>query len=361
MSMEEKRKELEEKFKEALYSSIGELCSQRTKAIEMMRKNASYLGQNSVSIPNVEITVNNKLGELYQTFKRAGISMYAETYTQHSAIGDYEYVSTPFVAETIIGDLIDNLESANNKFANYVHTMRKVCDKKIEQVTAMQNVSPMKNFFAKIRAFFIKTEPISLSANEEEKEALDDSLEEYRDLDNQIWKYSLEDRIIPALVKKIAGPYKFGKFDIKHHYDASNVPGLLEKCVIPDLKKLGLEGLIPQLKEALIAEYKKDLPDPEIYKVDEKDMHLYVPDFSRTEKQTQNFSEEEFQVFLQQSGETITSLESGGISLRDMELNDTTVSAAQRRTGTQEIQTEIQPTHENEQELPKESSEITIE
>ena len=46
----------------------------------------------------------------------------------------------------------------------------------------------------------------------------------------------------------------------------------METSVIPDLKKLGLEHLIPRLQEALIEEYNIDLFAPEIYQVKAEDM-----------------------------------------------------------------------------------------
>lgn len=122
---------------------------------------------------------------------------------------------------------------------------------------------------------------------------LDSSLQEYKDIDSDIWKYNLEDNIVQALVKEIAGSQKFGDFDIPHKHHAFNVPGLLEESVIPDLKRLGLEHLVPQLQEALIEEYKKDLPDSEIYQVKDEDMHLYVPDFTRKSERKEEVDLEE--------------------------------------------------------------------
>lgn len=43
----------------------------------------------------------------------------------------------------------------------------------------------------------------------------------------------------------------------------------------------------------MIEEYKKDLPDPEIYQVSDEDLHLYVPDFSRESERREEVDWEE--------------------------------------------------------------------
>ena len=86
------------------------------------------------------------------------------------------------------------------------------------------------------------------------------SLQEYIDIDSEIRNYNLEDNMVQALVKEIAGPEKVGSFDIKHKYDAYTVPGLLEESVIPDLKKLEVKGykLTPSFS-ANVYEYKLNI------------------------------------------------------------------------------------------------------
>lgn len=69
----------------------------------------------------------------------------------------------------------------------------------------------------------------------EKKESINSPLRDYREIDNQLWKYNLRDNIIPSIVRQIRD----------RGYSASTVHGLLEESVIPDLEKLGLADLIP--------------------------------------------------------------------------------------------------------------------
>lgn len=281
--------DFEKKYKDAIFNKISEVRSKQFEEISQMITNATDLGQSNVRIPNASITLNNKLVELSQLFKKSGISMFSATKPEHLSRGDF--YGRSIIGDAIIHDLIDKLTEAIGKLGEYGKTMGDVSKKRNERLLALQNISPIRKLFLRIGAFFVPVQPIDLSLTEEEQDALDSSLQEYTDIDSEIWNYNLKDNIVQTLVKEIAGPGKIGNFDIKHRYDAYTVPGLLEESVIPDLKKLGLEHLIPQLQEALIEEYKKDLSDPEIYQVEHNDMYLYVPDFSRKPEKPHELTE----------------------------------------------------------------------
>lgn len=371
MSIDKKQvDDFEKKYKDAIFSKIGEEGSKQFEAISQMTTNATNLGQSHVSIPNASTTLNNKLVELSHQFRKAGISMFSREFE------DYGFVGSSFVGDAVIHDLIDKLATSAEKLGEYGKTIGDVSKQRNERLLALQNVSPIRKFFSRIRAFFVPVQPIDLSLTNEEQGTLDDSLHEYTDIDSEIWNYNLEDNIVQALVKEIAGPQKFGNFDIKHRYDAYTVPGLLEESVIPDLKRLGLEHLIPQLQEALIEEYKKDLPDPEIYQVKDEDMHLYVPDFSRKPEEPHELTEEELQDLHQQAQEVIKSSKKalgsikkdkiiGGLGLKSFETVDLGVSATQRKEATGVISTELSQEQSNEgeksEEPVKKDSEFIIE
>ena len=347
MAIDKKRiDDFEKKYKDVIFGKINEVSSKQFESINLMTTNARNMGQANVDIPNASITLNNKLVELSQIFKSAGISMFS------SAQEKYDHVGSSFLGDAIIEDLIEQLSQSSEKLGEYSQAMGSVSKKKTEKLQALQNVSPIQKFFSKIKAFFVPTKPVDLSLSEDEQSTLEAPLQEYRDIDNKIWNYKLEDRLVPALVKAIAGPQKFGEFDIPHRYSASGVPGLLEECVIPDLKKLGLESLIPQLQEALIEEYKKDLPDPEIYQVEDEYMHLYVPDFSSTPQEPRQMTEQEMQELhekaqevIKDSKKTLKSIKRerllGGLGIKNFAAIDSTVSAPQRKEATTVISTEL--------------------
>lgn len=350
MALDKQRvEEFEEKYKKALFSKIDEVSSKQFESINLMITNARNIGQANVDIPNASTTLNNKLVELSQNFKNAGISMFS------SELEDYDIVSSSFLGDAIIQDLIDKLSKSNEELIKYNKTMQSVSERKGEQVQALQNISQIKKFLLKIRAIFVSAKPVDFSLTNEEQNELDAHLQEYRDIDDEIYNYNLEDNLVHALVKAITAPQKIGNLNIPHRYDAYAVPRLLEENVIPDLKKLGLEQLIPQLKEALIEEYKKDLPDPEIYQLREEDMYLYVPNFDKESNGRQRNTE----VNLKELPER--PLKENGISLEDLALIDKTVNASSRQKMTKAIQGELYPAKENIQERKVGTTDISLE
>ena len=350
-----RQQEFEKKYKDAIFSKISEVYSRQFETISQMTTNATNLGQSQVSIPNASTTLNNKLVGLSHEFKKSGISMFS------SYIKDYDMVSSSFLGDAIIHDLIDKLAESTDRLGEFGKTMEDVSKQRNERLLALQNISPIRKFFSRIRAFFIPIKPVDLSLTESEQSIFDGSLQEYKDIDSEIRNYNLENNIVQALVKEIAGSQKFGEFDIPHRYSASGVPGLLQESVIPDLKKLGLEHLIPQLQEALVEEYKKDLPDPEIYQVKDEDMHLYVPDFSRKPDRPHEITEEELYDMHQQAQESIKSSEKtlksikrdkilGGLGLKSIEAVDLSVSASERKVATEVISSELSQEQSNDRE-----------
>ena len=224
---EEKQEYLEEENKKLIFDKISNINSEQIEMINLITINAKNIGQLDVSIPNVGITLNNKLVELSQEFKRHGISMFYSDY------------GIQFVGAAIINDLIDRLVISIKKLREYDKELGSIVKNKREQEQALQNISPIKKFFSKIRSFFVKENPIDLSLTEEEQKILDSSLQEYKDVDDQIWNYNLRDNIISSIVKQ---------FTEQKFYDPQ---GLLNRDIIPDLKKLELGDLVPELQKTL--------------------------------------------------------------------------------------------------------------
>lgn len=312
--------EFEKRYKDTIFSKINEVGSSQFELISQMKKNVTNLGQTQVSIPNVYITLNNKIVELSQEFRKAGISIFSKEFENYNLVG------SSFLGDAIINDLIDKLVISNDKLSEYSKKIENVTKQRNERVLALQNVNPIRKIFSRIRALFVPVQPVDLSLTEEEQSMLDSSLQEYKDIDSEIWNYNLEDNIVQALVKEITGPQKFGDFDIPHKYDEFKVQGLLEESVIPDLKKLGLEHLVPKLQEALIEEYKKDLSASEIYQVND-------------ERRT---------------------LRQHGIELSDFSMVDKTSSASDRQATISAIEEELRSVQEANQDKVQESTDRSL-
>ncbi|MCI8699850.1 MAG: phage tail tape measure protein [Clostridia bacterium] len=267
MSISEKRVEqFEEEYKKAISNRINKICSIQTENIILTVRNAGITEQVIDDIPNVGIRLNNKLNELSQTFNKAGISMYS------AKAEDIDTVTSSFIGEAIIIDLIEHLSQATKKLEEYDKKSQTIISKKTQQSRALTTVNTIKRFFTKIKYLFTIVSPTDMTLTEEEKRTLKEPLDEFTDINDKIWKYNLKDNVIDSIVKHI---HNTG-------YAAFTVPDLLEECVIPDLQNLGLDDLIPELQSKLIEVYKRDALN---LKICEEEMGIYVPNFN---KETQN-------------------------------------------------------------------------
>lgn len=263
----------------------------------------------NAELPNIGITLNNKLVSLQHIFENAGISI---------NVGKNDnFTNSSFIYNAIVNDLFDYVIEASKHLVESNSAMHNIQNSKISQFKALKNVSPIQKLFQRIKSLFVPIKPIDLSVTEEEKNTFILPLEEYKNIDTQIWNYNLEDNVIKSIVKSIR----------EYNYTAYVIPELLEYLVIPDLNSLNLDNLIPQLKQTLIDEYKKDLPDSKIYQIPKQDMYLYVPDFSKNNQvQVENVPQS-----FSQTEDSSRSIKKDGIKLEDFSDIDKKVSASERR------------------------------
>jgi hypothetical protein len=247
-------REFEEKFKSGLFDKIGKMYSEQAKLISQIQKTDKY-GELESDLPNIAITLNNKLNELQHEFQDAGISIYSKKHEEQGI------VSPSYTGEAIMIDLVDYTNKGIQKLADYDKTMSEIVNKKNEQVQVLEEASPLRKFFRRIKNLFVSTKQDDMLYTQEEADKINSYLLKYIDIDNQLWNYNLRDNVINSIAKS---------FRIKG-YSVSSISNLLKSEVIPDLQKLGLSDLITELKKTLIDEYKKDLPNSEIYQVRQQD------------------------------------------------------------------------------------------
>lgn len=227
-------REYEERHKKFLYGKIGKLISNQSEMITKLGKIREYVDIDT-DIPNIGITVNNKLNELSQIFKKAGISMFAEQNVK------YDFVSSNFVGDAIIDDMISNLSRGLQAISEYIFSIEKATKKKLDKLEALENQGPINKLFSKIRSFFVlDTNSDILSYSQDEIGKIESYLSEYKEIDERLWKYNLRNNVVQSLVN----------FMHNTQYQNSDIV-LLEERVVPTLQKLGLEDVIPQLKEEL--------------------------------------------------------------------------------------------------------------
>ena len=172
MTMDKRRvEEFEKIYRDEIFSEISEIRYKQLEEINLMTINARNMGQSNDDIPSTNITLNNKLVELSQIFKKAGISKFS------SELEDYDFVTSSFMENAIIQDLMNQLAKSNDKLGEYSPAIVSVFKKKNEPIQALQNVSPIRKLITRIRSFFVPVNPGDTSLTEEEQNTLDTPLQ----------------------------------------------------------------------------------------------------------------------------------------------------------------------------------------
>ena len=339
--------EFEEEYKSTTYDAIAELGSMQAKVILDIQKTGKSFNLGN-DLRNIAITANNKLVELQHEFERAGISIYTQKYENYGPL-NLNFTTASYIGKAIIDDLIGYINRGQEQLLEYDKTMGQILDEKTQKSQSLETVSPLRKIFAKIRSFFMTAKEQPSIFTQEEIEKIGSHLADYKETDKQLYEYNLRDNIISSIVKRIRNN------EGNRAYRASDVPGLLEESVIPDLQKLGLAELIPTLQQSLIEEYKKDLPNPEIYQIKEEDMWMYVPDFNRDRQQ----DGQDTRAYLEQLLSGKTSIKES-ISLGDLSSIDDSVSASDRRKAMETIQEEFKGKEQNNPNKTQADEEISL-
>lgn len=225
----------EDRYKDLLYDKIGEIISKQSESITHMCKTGQYIDIDT-DIPNIGITVKNKLNELSKTFKEAGISLFSESNEKNDS------ADSNFVGNSIIEDIISQLSKGTQAWSEYTSSIDKTTKERTEKIKALEQSGTIKKIFLKIRSFFVPTTVSDLiSYSDKEIEEVKSHLLEYKEIDENLWEYNLRDNVVQSLVKYINN----------RQSRILAIPGLIEESVVPTLQKLGLEDTIPQLQEEL--------------------------------------------------------------------------------------------------------------
>lgn len=276
--------EFEEQYKEALFSRMEKMYTSRSKLISNVHELEEYFDIET-QIPNIGITANNKLIEMQNEFKKAGISMYASKLEEYGPL-KLNYIGTSFIGNAVINDLIGQTNDGSEALINYRNGLMKIIKKLTEEVKAIQKMSPVKKLFAHIRSLFNPIEQEVIMQAQEELDLTDKQLLKYKEINEKIWKYNLRENIVQSIVKKFR----------EEMIAARHVPEILEETIKPDLQKLEIENLIPELKTMLIEEYKKDLKGFEENEIEDEIMYLFVPDFEREKEEIEEIDYDEIKM-----------------------------------------------------------------
>ena len=227
---EEDRKNHENKYKEEVFEKIYKIVSlqdNNIRKIEILKKKIGI----KTRVPNIGITVNNKIVEISRIFKLAGISIYTE-------INEKGSQNKSFCGRAIIEDIISQTSESIDLIIEFYNTLIDILKQKrnkwygLDQIKTVWRVikNPGKlNNILSITTF-----------SKDEIEKIEANLIEFAKMDDKIWNYNLKDNFIQSIL-----------IFINQNRDEYEIPVVLEESIIPTMQKLGLEEQIPELKEQL--------------------------------------------------------------------------------------------------------------
>lgn len=227
---EEDRKNYENKYKEEVFEKIYKIVSlqdNNIRKIEILKKKIGI----KTRVPNIGITVNNKIVEISRIFKLAGISIYTE-------INEKGSQNKSFCGRAIIEDIISQTSESIDLIIEFYNTLIDILKQKrnkwygLDQIKTVWRVikNPGKlNNILSITTF-----------SKDEIEKIEANLIEFAKMDDKIWNYNLKDNFIQSIL-----------IFISQNRDEYEIPVVLEESIIPTMQKLGLEEQIPELKEQL--------------------------------------------------------------------------------------------------------------
>ena len=233
--------DFEKEQKKSIFDRVDYLCSSQRKLLSKIKTAEKGLDLNpEEELPNIGITFNNKLIELLHVFEDAGISMFSQKFENYGP-QKLSIVSSSFLGDCVICYMLNNVRQGIDILSKYQSKLNALIDAEQKKYTALKNANIFKKISFSIRSLVSFPEELYFSYTDADVDELNSYIAEYFKIDNQLWASSLRSIVIPSLATQIK----------EHRYSKESVSGLLDEFLIPDLEKLGLSDLIPELKREI--------------------------------------------------------------------------------------------------------------
>lgn len=228
-----------------LFDRINAMQGKIKESLELIKK-FERINAKEENLPNIVTTLHDKLTqEVIKQFRTVGI----------------EFNMKSYLVQSIVSDLLNKFEEGITEFKdcsenlNFVREVQDDFESKVELVST----SKVKNLIARLRGLF-KPERKQERLEQLERERQEKKLEEanihlikYKFKNNELEKYTIKSNIIYSLTREIlTGPGSGLNLTVTE---------FIEQKIRPEMKKLGLEDLLPQLEENLLQEYKEKQPN----------------------------------------------------------------------------------------------------
>lgn len=180
----------------------------------------------SVDVPNIGITVNNKIVSLFHEFEKKGVSFFSE-------INSDDTVEKPCIGQIVLEHLMSLGYYSLDYINDYAAALNEIHECLLKSVDEYNHTSMFNKLFNKNR----KGIPINIPYNIREVIALKKS---YNECNDKVFNYKIEEDLTQTI---------FEYFLINGFPE--DFDNILNEKIIPDLEKLGLEDQIEDLKQKL--------------------------------------------------------------------------------------------------------------
>lgn len=224
-----------------LFDRINKMQGKIKESLELIKK-FERINAKEENLPNIVTTLHDKLTqEVIKQFRTVGI----------------EFNMKSYLVQAIVSDLLCKFEEGVTEFKdcsenlNFVREVQEDFESRVE----IAPTSKVKNLFARIRGLF-KPERKQERLEQLERERQEKKLEEanihlikYKFINSELEKYTIKNNIVNSLSKEILHGQGSGL--------TLSLSDFIDKKIASEMKKLGLDNLIPELNQKIYNEYKE--------------------------------------------------------------------------------------------------------
>ena len=256
-----------------LFDRINTMQGKIKESLELIKK-FERINAKEENLPNIVTTLHDKLThEVIKQFRTVGI----------------EFNMKSFLVQSVVSDLLGRFEEGITEFKdcsenlNFVREVQEDFESRVE----LAPTSKVKNFFARIRGMF-KPERKQEKLEELERERQEKKLQEanihlikYKFINSELEKYTIKNNIVNSLTRELLKGQGSGL--------TLSISDFMDKKISPEMKKLGLDSLIPNIEDNLYKAYKEkdeDISKEDFYKISlgelRKNMRMQKYDIARS-------------------------------------------------------------------------------
>lgn len=224
-----------------LFARINTMQGKIKESLELIKK-FERINAKEENLPNIVTTLHDKLTqEVIKQFRTVGI----------------EFNMKSYLVQAIVSDLLSQFEEGISEFRdcsenlNFVREVQEDFESRVE----LAPTSRVKNIFARLRGLF-KPERKQEKLEELERERQEKKLEEanihlikYKFINNELQRYTIKKNIVHSLTRDILNGQGYGL--------TLTMEEFIQQRIAPEMKKLGLEANLEQLRQELFNQYSK--------------------------------------------------------------------------------------------------------